>query len=715
MSLNILLGNSLSALQTNQAALTTTSNNIANVNTPGYARRVVETQTATVAGSGAGVEISQIRRVVDNFLEQEGWRLSGEAGRYDLETRYHDRIQSLLGAPDSETSLSARIATALASAGAASGDAASSVRRTDLLNDLARLTESFAELGTSLQQMRSDADRDLAARIDSVNADLRQVSDLNREIARVRLTNGDSSALEDQRGQVLSRLSEVMDIRIAPQDDGTYLVSTRDGFQLADTGYTELSYTASSAVTPDTTFGPITAQRYAASGQVLGAPQNITERINGGELRALIHLRDSELPRFGADVGALAGSVADALNAVHNNSVAVPAPSILEGRNTGLQGTDSLGFTGATSLAVTDANGALVSRIDIDFSAGTLSVDGGAPAALGGTIASFTAALNTALGGNGTASFVAGQLTVSATGGNGLGFVQDAANPSDRGGRGLSHFFGLNDLVQASGPFIGETGLSAADAHGFTPGDTITLQARSADGSVVRERTITIAGTSFADILSSLNDPATGFGGVASFALDAGGKLTVTPTGSGDLDLHVREDTTARAGSGAALSTLFGFGDGALAKQALGFALDDAVAGNPSRLALAQVSLEPATVAGDIVLGRSDNRGAVALQAIAGQTFSFGRAGHQGATTGTLSELAAAVLAGAGSRAAEADGRSQSAAALSNEIEARKAEVSGVNLDEELSNMMVFQQAYQASARMLQVAQEVYDTLLQLV
>ena len=64
----------------------------------------------------------------------------------------------------------------------------------------------------------------------------------------------------------------------------------------------------------------------------------------------------------------------------HNASSASPAKSLLEGRDTGLDlPTAVSGFTGAATLAVTNAAGVIQRRVDIDFTAGTLSVDGGAP------------------------------------------------------------------------------------------------------------------------------------------------------------------------------------------------------------------------------------------------------------------------------------------------------------------------------------------------
>ncbi len=130
-------------------------------------------------------------------------------------------------------------------------------------------------------------------------------------------------------------------------------------------------------------------------------------------------MRDRKLADAAAELGNLARSTALAYNAQHNANTAFPPPASLSGRNTGLLSTDALGFGGKTTVAVADADGKLVSRIDIDFDAGTMSVDGGAPTSFTATVGGFTGALNAALGGNGTASFADGALKIAANGGNG--------------------------------------------------------------------------------------------------------------------------------------------------------------------------------------------------------------------------------------------------------------------------------------------------------
>ena len=73
MSLNGIAATALSALKTNQAALAVVSNNVTNLNTPGYARRVVNLSTLSADGQLMGVDIGSIQRVTDQFLSQEAY------------------------------------------------------------------------------------------------------------------------------------------------------------------------------------------------------------------------------------------------------------------------------------------------------------------------------------------------------------------------------------------------------------------------------------------------------------------------------------------------------------------------------------------------------------------------------------------------------------------------------------------------------------------
>src|SRR4051812_11107 len=105
VSLNGITASALSALKTSSAALSVISNNITNVNTAGYARRVVNQQTLSAAGQLVGVDIASIQRVADQFLQQETLSAHGSASQYDTMASLFTQLNGLLGAPGDNQSM----------------------------------------------------------------------------------------------------------------------------------------------------------------------------------------------------------------------------------------------------------------------------------------------------------------------------------------------------------------------------------------------------------------------------------------------------------------------------------------------------------------------------------------------------------------------------------------------------------------------------------
>jgi len=717
MSIGAVLNNAFSALQLNQEALRVTSNNVANVNTPGYARRVVDQEASTVQGISNGVAISQIRRIVDGFFVRESISARSASAQYKAQSSIHDQLQSIFGTPDQNTSLSGQIDRALVSLGSLSNDVTSAVQRSSSISELELMTGSFSSLADRVQEIRTDVDRKISSNITTLNSLFEQVDSLNSTIQRELVLGGNAAALQDQRDTIVSKIADIIDIKTQHQPNGALYLSTQDGFSLVGALRVQLSYSSQNAMSTDTVTQPMVATTInPATGAAIPPTLSLDSHITGGELRGLLNMRDGTLPELASEIGQLAGAVADRLNAVHNDNAAVPSPAVLVGRNTGLVAADSHNFTGQTTLAVTAPDGTLVSQIAIDFSAGTYAVDGGAPVAIGGTtVGDVVAAINAGLGANGSASLTGGVLTMQAAGGNGVSFLQDSANPSSRAGRGFSHFFGLNDLIQAQRPSTFETGVSGTDAHGFTPGQTIDFVIRNPDGREAIQYTYTVAGASFDDIVADLNNPVTGLGSFMSFSLDANGKLTATPqSGFDGFQLHVASDGTARAGSGVTFTEMFGLGTRYQMEQARNMAVVNRISSNPDQLALAKLDLSVGTP-GALVLSAGDNRGALNLDQARSMTVNFGASGHLGAASASVEDYSALILADMGTQAAQIDSLSTDSLARSDEVESRKQETQGVNMDEELANMMVFQQSYNASARMITTARDLYDTLLRMV
>ncbi|MBL4907233.1 MAG: hypothetical protein JKX94_07265, partial [Sneathiella sp.] len=115
---------------------------------------------------------------------------------------------------------------------------------------------------------------------------------------------------------------------------------------------------------------------------------------------------------------------------------------------------------------------------------------------------------------------------------------------------------------------------------------------------------------------------------------------------------------------------------------------------------------------GSPALSLADNRGALAFQDLSSATTTFATVGGIPGSTVTIAEYAAQILATAGLDAARADSLQSDRSALAGVLESKLMEASGVNMDEELANLIIYQNAYNAAARVITTARDMYDILL---
>ncbi|WP_298744998.1 flagellar hook-associated protein FlgK [uncultured Brevundimonas sp.] len=704
MSLNAIMNTATSGLATAQTQLRVVSDNVSNVNTPGYVRKIADQVSLTSQGRGAGVDVARIRLATDRFLQAAGLNAGAEAARQGVRHELYDRVQSLFGDPGGNAGFFSQVDAVFSAFAASAEDPASSPRRQDALFRTQALFDEAGRIGGQIQAVREDADGRIQSAVEKANNLLERIEGLNLEIARATVVNGDASGAETAQSALIGQLAELMDIRVTARAVGGVSIRTGAGTLLAGEGAATLSYTRAGTVTGETAFNEIWVTEPG------GQKRSLLDNIVSGEIRGLVELRDIEAPATAERLAELVAHVADELNRAHNANSSVPAPVSLTGRNVG-QGLESAiaGFSGQATVAVTSAAGVIQARADIVFSGAAMTVNGSAA-----TPATFLTVLNAQLGGAATASFVDGRLTIAATGTNGVAVADDPADPSTKAGRGFSHYFGLNDLVSTDRPAFYETGLTAASAHGFTAGESLSFRFTGETGSKLRDIQVTVPpGGTVGDLVAALNDPATGVGRFGSFALAADGSLSFTGYGNPAPAMTVLEDTTIQIPSGVSVTELFGVGGGVRASRADGFSLRADIRQSPSKLALAQLNLSAAV--GASALSTGDGRGALRLADAGERAANFAPAGGSAGGSISVSRYASELSGEIGGRAAAARNRSDTAKALATEASARQTAYEGVNLDEELVLMTTYQQAFNASARLIQAARDMYDTLLGMI
>ena len=706
MSLSTILNIANSGLQTAQTQLRVVSDNVSNVNTPGYVRKIADQVSLTTQGVGSGVEVARVRIATDRFLQAASLSAGAEASRQGVRYELYDRIQSLFGDPGGDTGFFSQIDDIFAAFAVAGEDAVSGPRRQDALFRTQAILDEAGRISGQIQAVREDADGRIQSAIEKANSLLQQIETLNVDIAKATVLNGDASGAQTQQARLVDELSSLMDVQVSQRSVGGVSIRTGAGILLAGAGAATLQYNRAGTVNAETGFNEIWVTEPG------GTKRAFADGLKSGEIKGLLELRDVDAPQAAERLAELVTHVVDELNRAHNANSAVPPPTTLTGKNVGQDLTTALtGFTGGTTIAVVNpTTGAITTRVDLVFSGTGVSINGGAVTPM----ANFLTDVNTALGGAATASFVGGSLSIAATGSNGVAIADSTATPGAKAGRGFSHYFGMNDLISSERPALYDLGMTATSAHGFTAGETLSFRFTGQSGARIRDIQVAIpAGGTVGDILTALNSTVTGVGRYGSFALDANGEMKFTPLGDPAPRMSVLEDTTIQAPSGVSATELFGLGGGVRASRADGFTVRTDIQQSPSKLALAQLNL--AAPVGTAALSSGDGRGALTLADAGQRTARFSAAGDSPGGNLSVSRYASELSGEIGGRAQAAKTRQASAQALATEADARQANYEGVNLDEELVLMTTYQQAFNASARLIQAASEMYDTLLGMI
>ncbi|MFZ3004578.1 MAG: flagellar hook-associated protein FlgK [Phenylobacterium sp.] len=494
MSLTVSLRTAASGLQAAQAGLRTTSDNIANVNTPGYVRKTIDQKPLVVGGMGMGVEVSGVKRITDQYLQMATLSANSDSKRWGTLSEYLDNAQSLFGDPSSDNFFFSRMDNIYSAFSAASDDPSSSLLRSQAISNVSDFLSEATRINTHINDLGNTVDAQAKADIDRANDLLEQINRLNSDVSRANLANADASGSENIQSQLIDELSTIMNVQVQQRSQGGVTIRSAEGYLLAGDNAAKLSYNRT-----DTTMSYIAIEPVGGIGQA----QAIT--ITGGDLRGLMDLRDATLPGLADQLGEFVSRVTEKLNAAHNANAAMPPPAAMTGRDIGMDLDSGVaGFTGNATIAIVDrTTGVVQSSVVIDFDAQTMTPGG----AFSGD---FLSDLNNALGGAATATFTDGQLNLTAGAGNGIAIDEGT---STKAGRAFSHFLGLNDIVRSNGVTNYETGLTLSDNHGFTPGDVINFSLAQADGRPLRDIAITMppAG-SMQDLLDTLNASSTGVG-----------------------------------------------------------------------------------------------------------------------------------------------------------------------------------------------------------
>jgi flagellar hook-associated protein 1 FlgK len=791
-------------MQTSKAALQTISNNIANVNTEDYTRKIVEQKSRTFDGKGYGVEIGAITRRVNQGVIKQMRNEMGTLENVSVKQDYLTQLNSFFGTPADDNSISHKIGSLGSQFNNLAISPEISANHFLTVNSAEDTALALRRMSEEVQYLRTSANGRINETVVKVNKLLDEIVDLNTGIMSFTASQLSTAELEDQRDKSLNSLAEIMDITYFEQSDGSFSVYSGSGQTLVTKQKQTLSYVSPSTLNASLEYTPTSAVNYSGPSNAdypvggvpgifageIAANSDITASIKSGSLKGLIDIRDHDLKAVQAQLDELTEQLKVELNKAHNKGTGFPPPQILTGDNFVQGATDISTATGLVVVSVVDKSGnqletEYINLADANITNVTTLLTNGSGTGINDK---FT-------GTNLVASVTNGHLVLAA-GSDARVTINEMTSSITGAGKvaaGFSDFFGLNNLYQSAENFaryrsdykpssssaVISTGgtLQFTDATNtssvnYAANDTLTALATKISAATGVTAQITSDGDGFR--LQITQDDAEHIAivetGAGTFLSETGLR---TDTRGLSSRLKVREDivsnnslisrgslqsnsfsTAAQTSAIIDFATLTGIAAGALnftvnasTTATINYATTDTLTtvaasiNANATLASSNISAEIITLGANSQLkinnSKSDNFWIIdtgGLTTATSQGVSIGdgtiaanmaaqfdiqktflaapaSGGGLAQSTATLTNYAASILSANSSVVTALDQELTFQEQLTMELYNKHTSASGVNMDEELANMIIIEQSYLAAARIITTTQKLFQVL----
>ena len=297
-------------LLASNAAMNTTSNNIANVQTEGYSRQQVTQQASnalrvfqTYGCAGAGVETLAIERIRDEFYDGRFWDNNAQLGEYDMKQYYMQQLETYFDDDGKSTGFKT-IFDQLMITGmqALLKDPNSATAKSQFVGYAGALTEYFNGMAGNLEKVQKDINQEIKLKVDQINSLAGEIASLNKQINTIELAGTKANELRDRRTLLIDELSKIVDVEVkeTPIIDANnenretganrYMVKIAGGQMLVDgsdyNGLECVARTSYEKVNQTDIDGLY--EVYWADGQKF----NLYNASMGGDLAGLIQMRD---------------------------------------------------------------------------------------------------------------------------------------------------------------------------------------------------------------------------------------------------------------------------------------------------------------------------------------------------------------------------------------------------------------------------------------
>ena len=299
-ALSIVVG----ALDADQGAIDITTNNLANANTPGYARQIVQfsENDPTQVGNlilGTGVTLQQAQTVRSNVLQLQLSQEQQTSGQLDAFVNGMSQVETLFN-ETAGTGLQTPLSAFFSSLQQLSTNPSNSSLRVGVITAAQNLATAFNQASSALTTQQSDLNQSVEQSVSQVNSYTAQIAQLNNQISGLTQSGEDPSTLIEQRDVALQNLSNVIGVSVISGGSNNITVTTGNGSPLV---VGNQSFELQTQVNTGTGMQDVYSQG-----------QDITTQISSGELGGQIQVRDQQIPSILNQLDTLASSIENAVN-----------------------------------------------------------------------------------------------------------------------------------------------------------------------------------------------------------------------------------------------------------------------------------------------------------------------------------------------------------------------------------------------------------------
>ena len=309
MSLDGALSIATSGLANVNRQMAVVSQNVANVNTPGYAAEIGTQSTATADGIGLGVRSGPALRDIDTMLQAELFSQNGTVAGLQTQQSALQAIDAVQGTPGQGNDIASLLGNLQNQFSTLLTSPDSQAQQSQVVTTAERLAQGINALSDAYTTQRQTAENNIVSEVSTLNTTLGTVGDLSDKIIQLKATGQSTADLENQRDAALTDLSQLVGIKVLQQSNGDVLVATGAGLVLPTHGTTNPFSVTGANVQPGA---------YYPGGGIQGVMLrgvDITSELQGGQIGANIALRDTTLQTYQAELDELSQNVASRFDA----------------------------------------------------------------------------------------------------------------------------------------------------------------------------------------------------------------------------------------------------------------------------------------------------------------------------------------------------------------------------------------------------------------